>query len=51
MDLYIMGIAALIKVIFDNNKYDLESITPLLHIPKTICWFHCCIITEVTAKA
>lgn len=46
-----MGIAVLIKVIFDNNKYDLESNTPLLHIPKPYADLHCCIVTEVTAKA
>lgn len=45
-----MGIATLIKMIFESDKFDLENITPLIHIASVVCWFALQRTVEVTAK-
>lgn len=45
-----MGIATLIKIVFDSNKYDLENITPLIPVPSVVHWFALPRTIEVTAK-
>lgn len=37
-------------MIYDSDKYDLENITPLIHIPSVLCWFALLRVTEATAK-
>ena len=44
------SIATLIKTIFDSDKYDLENITPLIHVPSVVCWFSLLRTVVVTLK-
>lgn len=45
-----MGIATLIIMIFESDKYYLENIIAFIHVPSVVCWFALLQKTEVTAK-